>query len=99
MKTHRLPLTPTKGDTMKKLYLTLILVLFFATTVFAKVNINTATVDELATLNGIGKVKAEAIVAYRATNGNFITVTDLTKVKGIGDKIIEKIKADVTVGE
>jgi len=84
---------------MKKLYLTLILILFFATAAFAKVNINTATVDELATLNGIGKAKAEAIVAYRATNGNFTTITDLTKVKGIGDKIIEKIKPDVTVGE
>jgi len=84
---------------MKKLYLTLILILFFATAAFAKVNINTATVDELATLNGIGKAKAEAIVAYRATNGNFTTVADLSKVKGIGDKIIEKIKPDVTVGE
>ncbi|WP_319586797.1 ComEA family DNA-binding protein [uncultured Desulfobulbus sp.] len=84
---------------MKKLYLTLILILFFATAAFAKVNINTATVDELTTLNGIGKAKAEAIVAYRSTNGNFTTVADLTKVKGIGDKIIEKIKPDVTVGE
>jgi len=84
---------------MKKLYLTLILILFFATAAFAKVNINTATVDELASLNGIGKAKAEAIVAYRATNGNFTTIADLSKVKGIGDKIIEKIKPDVTVGE
>jgi len=84
---------------MKKLYLTLILVLFFATAAFAAVNVNTATVDELATLNGIGKAKAEAIVAYRTANGNFATVDDLTKVKGIGDKIIEKIKPEVTVGE
>jgi competence protein ComEA len=84
---------------VKKLYLTLILVLFFATAAFAKVNINTANADELATLNGIGKAKAEAIVAYRTANGNFTTVDDLTKVKGIGDKIIEKIKPEVTVGE
>ena len=84
---------------MKKLYLTLILVLFLATAAFAKVNINTANVDELTTLNGIGKTKAEAIVAYRTANGNFKTVDDLTKVNGIGDKIIEKIKPDVTVGE
>ena len=84
---------------MKKLYLTLILVLFFATAAFAKVNINTANADEVATLNGIGKAKAEAIVAYRTANGNFTTVDDLTKVKGIGDKIIEKIKPEVTVGE
>nr|WP_306549726.1 ComEA family DNA-binding protein [Desulfobulbus sp.] len=79
--------------------MTLILVLFFATAAFAKVNINTANADELATLNGIGKAKAEAIVAYRTANGNFTTVDDLTKVKGIGDKIIEKIKPEVTVGE
>ncbi len=84
---------------MKKWYLSLMLVLFFVTAAFAKVNINTATVDELATLNGIGKAKAEAIVAYRTTNGNFATVEDLTKVKGIGEKIIEKIKPEVTVGE
>ena len=84
---------------MKKLFLTLMLVLFLATAAFAKVNINTGTVDELTTLNGIGRVKAEAIVAYRTANGNFATVEDLSKVKGIGDKIIEKIKPEVTVGE
>lgn len=84
---------------MKNWYLALMLVLFFVTSAFAKVNINTATADELAGLNGIGKAKAEAIVAYRTTNGNFTTVEDLTKVKGIGEKIIEKIKPEVTVGE
>lgn len=84
---------------MKKWYVSLLFVLFFVTAAFAKVNINTATADELATLNGIGKSKAEAIVAYRTANGNFATVEDLTKVKGIGEKIIEKIKPEVTVGE
>ncbi len=84
---------------MKKLYLTLMLILFFATAAFAKVNINTATMEELTTLNGIGKTKAEAIVAYRTANGDFKTVDDLAKVKGIGDKIIEKIKPEITVGE
>lgn len=84
---------------MKKWYLALMLVLFFVTAAFAKVNINTATADELAGLNGIGKAKAEAIVAYRTTNGNFANVEDLTKVKGIGEKIIEKIKPEITVGE
>jgi len=84
---------------MKKLYLTIMLVLFFATAAFAKVNINTANADELATLAGIGKVKAEAIVTYRSTNGNFKTVEDLTKVKGIGSKNLEKIKPEITLGE
>lgn len=43
--------------------------------------------------------KGRAIVAYRTTNGNFKAVEDLTKVKGIGDKIIEKIKPEITTGE
>jgi competence protein ComEA len=73
--------------------------LFFAAAAFAKVNINTATADELTALNGIGKSKAEAIVAYRTQHGKFQTVDDLTKVKGIGGKIIEKIKPEITVGE
>lgn len=84
---------------MEKMYLTLILFLVFATSAFAKVNINSATADELATLNGIGKAKAEAIVAYRTANGNFASIEDLAKVKGIGGKIIEKIKEEITVSE
>ncbi|MGI6656352.1 MAG: ComEA family DNA-binding protein [Desulfobulbus sp.] len=84
---------------MKKLYLALILVLFLFTSAFAKVNINTATADELATLSGIGPVKAEAIVAHRDANGAFKTVDELTKVKGIGDKILEKNKDNITIGD
>jgi len=84
---------------MKKLALTLLLILFFATAALAKVNINTAGADELVTVNGIGKVKAEAIVAYRTANGPFKTVDDLAKVKGLGGKNLEKIKNDITVGE
>lgn len=84
---------------MKKMYLALILFLILATSAFAKVNINSASADELATLNGIGKAKAEAIVAYRTAHGNFAAVEDLTKVKGIGSKLIEKIKEEITIGE
>ncbi|MBV5316480.1 MAG: helix-hairpin-helix domain-containing protein [Desulfobulbaceae bacterium] len=84
---------------MKKLYITFLLVLFFATAAFAKVNINTATANELTTLNGIGKVKAEAIVAYRTANGNFNTVEELAKVKGLGGKNLEKIKPEISIGE
>lgn len=82
---------------MKKIYLALLLVLFFATLALAKVNINSATADELAVLNGIGKVKAEAIVAYRTANGKFKTIEDLKKVTGIGDKTIEKLKGELSV--
>ncbi len=76
---------------MKKLYLSLFLLLFLATAAFAKVNINTADAEQLATLTGIGSVKAEAIVKYRKDNGKFKNINELKEVKGIGDKIIEKI--------
>ena len=49
---------------MKKLYLILFFLLFFATAAFAKVNINTATAQELTALPGIGPAKAEAIIKH-----------------------------------
>jgi comEA protein len=64
-----------------------------------KININTATVEELATLPGIGDSMAKNIVEYRNNNGNFQTVEDLMNVKGIGEKKFEKIKDMITVGQ
>ncbi|MBZ6485495.1 helix-hairpin-helix domain-containing protein [Priestia aryabhattai] len=61
------------------------------------VNINTANTDELQTLSGIGPSKASAIVSYREENGLFQTVEDLGQVSGIGEKSLEKIKAQITV--
>ncbi|ENM5756670.1 ComEA family DNA-binding protein [Vibrio mimicus] len=53
------------------------------------VNINTASAEELATLlKGIGLKKAQAIVDYREANGPFISIDDLTKVKGIGEATV-----------
>ncbi len=60
-------------------------------TVSAKVNINTSDASALEAVNGIGPKKAEAIVAYRQENGKFASIEDLTKVKGIGEKRLEKI--------
>ena len=82
---------------MKKLYLILFFLLFFATAAFAKVNINTATAQELTALPGIGPAKAEAIIKHREANGPFKTVDGLNDVKGIGNKILENIKNEVTV--
>ena len=54
------------------------------------VNINTADVETLASLTGIGPAKAEAIVDYRDANGPFRSSEDLTNVKGIGEATVEK---------
>lgn len=53
------------------------------------ININTADVAVLASLNGIGESKAKAIVAYRDENGPFQSVEDLANVKGIGARTVE----------
>ncbi len=60
------------------------------------VNINTATEKELMLLPGIGKTKADAIVAYRKEKGNFKAIEDIKKVKGIGDKTFELLKPHLT---
>ena len=57
-----------------------------------KVNINTATVEELKTLKGVGQKKAEAIIEYRKKNGSFKTKEDLMKVRGIGKKLFESFE-------
>ncbi|MFQ5965803.1 MAG: ComEA family DNA-binding protein [Candidatus Scalinduaceae bacterium] len=62
-----------------------------------KININTATKEELSSLKGIGKIKAETIVAYRENHGHFTKIEDIKNVKGIGDKIFEKIKNHIRV--
>ncbi len=63
----------------------------------AKININTASAKELLKLSQIGEKKAEAIVAYRDEHGPFAKIEDITKVKGIGGKIFEKIKDHITI--
>lgn len=62
-----------------------------------KININTASVSELMTLDGIGEVKAKAIVEYRTENGNFKSIDDLVLVSGVGEKTLEKNRDRITV--
>ncbi|MFM2483461.1 ComEA family DNA-binding protein [Celerinatantimonas sp. YJH-8] len=57
------------------------------------ININHANAAELTQLPGIGPNKAKAIIAYRKQHGDFKSVSELSHVKGIGPKILEKDKA------
>ena len=58
----------------------------------SKININTATLDELDTLPGIGPSKAKAIIEYRESTSMFYYIEDILNVSGIGEKTIEQIK-------
>lgn len=62
-----------------------------------KLDINTASVEQLQTLPGIGSVIAQNIVNYRQTHGAFEKIEDIMKIKGIGQKKFEKIKDLITV--
>lgn len=61
------------------------------------ININRATESELTLLHGIGSSKAQAIILYREMFGSFRTVDELTKVKGIGAKTVDKNRGRLTV--
>lgn len=61
------------------------------------VNLNSAGVAELCTLPGIGEVKAKAVIAFRQENGPFRSVDEITKVKGIGPKTLEKIRHRLSI--
>ncbi len=64
-----------------------------------RININTATIDELCDLPGIGPVLAERIIAYRKEFGLFTSPDELKKVSGIGDKTLEAVREYISVGE
>jgi len=66
----------------------------------APVDINRADAATLAAaINGVGEARAAAIIAYREANGPFASVDELTAIKGIGPKLIERNREVLTVGE
>ena len=62
-----------------------------------KININTASIDQLQTLPGIGESKAKDIIKYREENGRFNSIEDLKKISGIGDNTFANIQENITV--
>ena len=63
----------------------------------SKVNINTASQEELATINGISDSIASKIIEHRETNGEFKTLEEIMLVSGIGTKTYEKIRDYITI--
>jgi len=63
----------------------------------AAVNLNTASRDELLAVPGIGPTKAEAIVEHRKTHGPFKSVDDLKQVKGFREKLVERLRPELSV--
>lgn len=82
---------------LKKLFLAVLASLSFSFAL-AAVDLNTATVEQLSTLKGIKAKKATAIVEYRQKNGAFKSVDDLKNVPGIGQKTVDKLRSELTVG-
>lgn len=62
-----------------------------------KVNLNTATEEQLMTLPGIGQAKAKSIIAWREENGNFSKIEDLMEIEGIKEGVFSKIKDSIKV--
>ncbi|MCR1951848.1 helix-hairpin-helix domain-containing protein [Clostridium sp. DSM 100503] len=61
------------------------------------ININTATLEELQKINGVGEVKAKSIIEYREKNGGFKSIDEMKNIEGIGDKTFEKMKDKITI--
>ncbi|NJD89654.1 MAG: helix-hairpin-helix domain-containing protein, partial [Betaproteobacteria bacterium] len=82
---------------MKRIIGLLLALLAYAGIALAAVNINSATKEQLESLDGIGPVKAQAIIDYRKKNGPFKSLEDVKKVDGIGDATFDKIRKDISL--
>lgn len=75
-----------------------ILCWLLASAAWAAVDLNTASPEELDTIKGIGPAKARAIVDYRRQHGAFRSVDDLVQVPGFGQKTVDRMRGELTVG-
>ena len=69
-----------------------------ATVTEERININTATMEELMLLPGIGEVRAKAVIEYRENYGGFVSIEEITEVRGIGSVTYDNIKEFITTG-
>ncbi len=86
------PISPEEIGTVEE-------TMVYAEEQMGKLNINTATAEELMRLSGIGEKRAADIITYRERKGGFSSIEDIMKISGIGEKTFEKIKEEITVGE
>lgn len=96
MKTLTLKATSAIKNFKKSLLAVFIPLFMFANFAYAAINLNTATKKELVSLEGIGDKKADEIIKYR-TKTPFKKIEDIKNIKGIGDKLFEKIKDKIEV--
>jgi competence protein ComEA len=83
---------------LRNIIFALVISLVSAAAFAAPININTASADQIAeAMVGVGASKAEAIITFRKEHGPFKSVDDLALVKGIGEKTVEKNRANLAV--
>ena len=82
---------------MKRIIGLFLALIAYAGIAFAAVNINSATKEQLESLDGVGPVKAQAIIDYRKKNGPFKSLEDVKKVDGVGDATFDKVRKDIAL--